>query len=85
MIEVNDKMSYEDVSSILARHGLECSFGLRTVATVLGGLEAEIAALQAQCESYAASLISVRGENAKLRAENRHLQYGNAKIINTPV
>jgi hypothetical protein len=52
---------------------------------VIAERDKEIAALQAQCESYAAELIGERSENAKLRAENRHLQYGDVTITNATV
>jgi hypothetical protein len=80
MIRVHPKMSPIDDMTIRARHGLNLVDGFGEIATVLGGLEAEIAALQATCESYAAELIGVRGENAKLRAENTRLQAAFARI-----
>jgi hypothetical protein len=80
MIEVHNEMSYKDAVAIFERHGLKWDSYDGEIATVLGGLDAEIAALQAQCEQYAALLIGERGENAKLRAENTRLQMAFARI-----
>jgi regulator of replication initiation timing len=60
MLEPHDAMSRKDCRAIYGRHGLTLDDSEHWIATVLGGLEAEIAALQA--------------ENAKLRAENKKLR-----------
>jgi hypothetical protein len=80
MIEVHPKMTWGEAKEIYARHDLIIGDWPEPIATVLGGLEAEIAALQAQCEQYAALLIGERGENARLRAENTRLQMAFARI-----
>jgi regulator of replication initiation timing len=68
-------MTLGDCDAIHKRHGLRLlKSGAWEIATVLGGLEAEIAALQTQCESFSAFLLAIRGENAKLRAENKKLR-----------
>jgi hypothetical protein len=80
MIEVHDEMPYKDAVAVFERHDLKWDSGDDEIAAVLGGLDAEIAALQAQCEQYAALLIGERGENARLRAENTRLQTAFARI-----
>jgi regulator of replication initiation timing len=74
MIEVHPKMTERDAEIVTVRHDLYWHSTFEELATVLGGLEAEIAALQTQCESFSAFLLAIRGENAKLRAENKKLR-----------
>jgi hypothetical protein len=70
MIEIHPGMNRADAMTIFERHGLEWHSGSLEIATVLGGLEAEIAATNAAAHestnSYAAELWAWRAWAVKV-------------------
>jgi hypothetical protein len=82
MIEVHPAMDLGDARLIMERHGLADNIWTvnRQFATVLGGLEAELAARDAAIQEYSALLIAERARVAALTAENTRLQATFARI-----
>lgn len=81
-IEVATEMTFADCVAIYRRHGLEMTSGAAGIATVLGGLEAEIAAITAERDAitaraheagneWAELLLAERAEVARLKATIR--------------
>jgi hypothetical protein len=68
MIETHRLMTWDDVRNIYERHGIDIGDEF-TIATVLGGLEAEIAALQVKIEVLTLQRAAAYGEIATLRGE----------------
>jgi hypothetical protein len=68
-VSVHPKMTWAEAKEIYARHGLIIGDWPEPIATVLGGLEAEIAALQEKIEALTSQRAAAYGEIAALRGE----------------
>jgi chromosome segregation ATPase len=79
MIEVHPKMDLGDARLVMERHELADAWITRRVATVLGGLEAELAAKDAAIQEYSALLITERVKVAALTADCQELERGRAE------